>query len=56
MAGGMLGDMRGFGGPDQEFAWAAITKFDDLESYPLWVKRQLEIASNGNENATKARL
>jgi hypothetical protein len=39
--GSML-DMRGFGGPEQEYAWAPITKFDDLERYRLWVKRQLE--------------
>jgi hypothetical protein len=40
--GTMLEGPRGFGGPEQEYAWAPITKFDDLESYRLWVKRQLE--------------
>jgi hypothetical protein len=31
-----------FGGPNQEFAWAPVAKFDDVESYKRWVKEQQE--------------
>lgn len=40
--GGMMDGPRGFGDSNQEFAWAPITKFDDLESYRRWVKVQQE--------------
>src|SRR5436309_2720167 len=36
--GGFMGGPGNFGGPDQEFAWAPVAKFDDLESYRRWVK------------------
>lgn len=41
--GGNMDGPRGYGGDaEQEFAWAPITKFDDLDSYRRWVKDQQE--------------
>lgn len=40
--GNMMNGPGSFGGTEQEFAWAPITKFDDLENYRRWVKQQQE--------------
>ena len=40
--GSMMGGPGSFGGQDQEFAWAPVTKFEDLETYRRWVKQQHE--------------